>query len=580
MKVFPVKTNSSIYIKLLLSFIIVIMPVYAIGLAINISSSNYAKEDILKYMSAQVQYFSETFENEMQKTMGLQREFSNDPDLLRLSEFSAYDSLYDNLKRMDKVRSELSVIKNSSGFIEDVEVSIPLTGKTISVNNQIEDMDVNAYKRLKQAFAISYLRILNIGDMLYMNMYYPYIAADEDPLYAFSVKLSKTKIEDELERFLSYKDSYAFIFSADYSWNISNNKVNEKLTESLAKYLQAKDLQKVSDDHVLINIDGNRVLLNYRKSDFLGMIFVTCIPQDQVFGSLIRYRIWFWIISLFSLIVLAIFSFWVYGLIAKPINNFMWAFRKLENGDLSVVMSRKSNDEFKYLYDQFNKTAATLDTLIKEAYEQKIQVQRAELKQLQYQINPHFLYNSIHIIYRMAKKQDYNNIIKLSKHLGDYYQTITRSNTENISLEMERKHIIDYISIQNIRFEGRIRADVCDLPHSLINFTVPKLILQPIVENAYGHGLKNKLEKGVLEVRFQEDEQYVNVIIEDNGDETGDRQIDDLRDRLASNDKRVENTGLLNIHKRIQIAFGYKSGLEIARSELGGLKVIVKIERK
>lgn len=577
MKKMLVKTKSSIYLKLLLSFIIIILPMYFIGLAINITSNNYAKNDIMNFQNMQVQYYIETFENEIKKAISLQRDFSTDPDLLRLSTLSTKTSNYDNVVSMEKVHTMLSIIKNSCSFIEDVEVSIPSIKKKISFNNQIDELDIREYTETKNAFAANYSRILNRNRMYLINMYYPYVSFDEDPMYVFSIHLSESMMKKAMDGFLKYEKSGALVISSNYNWYISNKRDSDMEIDGIISQIETIDFGGQASVQKEATFDGKEYLLTYKKSNYLDMIFILYVPQDQIFGTLYKYKIWLISISAFSLIVVILFSYWMYGLIKRPLDAFMKAFRCLEDGDMTVNINRDSNDEFKYLYDQFNKTVANLKILISEVYEQKIHAQKAELKQLQYQINPHFLYNTIYIIYRMAKKQDYDNILKLSKHLGDYYRNVVRSALEDIILETEINHIKDYIEIQNIRFEGRIKAIVNDLPQNYRSIMVPRLIIQPVVENAYEHGLKNKFCDGIIDISFYQDDNNTYIFVEDNGDETSDEQIYALQNALLSNDHSMENTGLINIHKRLQIKYGDKSGIAVSRSKLGGIKIEISI---
>lgn len=151
-------------------------------------------------------------------------------------------------------------------------------------------------------------------------------------------------------------------------------------------------------------------------------------------GPLDHYQVYLYLISLCALIVIILFSIYVYRIIHRPLSRLVRAFRKVESGDLQVELTYKSSDEFHYLYAQFNNMVAHLKKLIFEIYEQKIRTQQSELKQLQSQINPHFLYNSFYLLYRMTKAQDFENSTRFTKYLGDYFQYMTRNGSEEVPL--------------------------------------------------------------------------------------------------------------------------------------------------
>ena len=117
-------------------------------------------------------------------------------------------------------------------------------------------------------------------------------------------------------------------------------------------------------------------------------------------------------------------------------------------------------------------------------------MQNIELKQLQSQINPHFLYNSFFNIYRLAKDEDYENLTCFTQYLGSYYQYITRSASDEVSLLDEYNHAKTYCNIQQMRFHNRLELKMAPLPEAFAGYRVPRLIMQPIIENAFEHGLK------------------------------------------------------------------------------------------
>jgi two-component system sensor histidine kinase YesM len=129
-----------------------------------------------------------------------------------------------------------------------------------------------------------------------------------------------------------------------------------------------------------------------------------------------------------------IYSFSAYKFIHKPLLELVRAFHKVESGDLQVSINHDSDNEFGYLYKRFNDMVKNLNMLIDQVYNQKILMQRAELKQLQSQINPHFLYNSLFMINTMARIGD-DNLITFTKYLGEYFRFVTRNSSDNKPLQ-------------------------------------------------------------------------------------------------------------------------------------------------
>ncbi|WP_242856202.1 sensor histidine kinase [Ruminiclostridium josui] len=257
-------------------------------------------------------------------------------------------------------------------------------------------------------------------------------------------------------------------------------------------------------------------------------------------------------------------------------NELVKAFRKVENGDLKVTINHDSNNEFGYLFKSFNDMVKNLNMLIDQVYNQKILMQKAELKHLQSQINPHFLYNSFFMINTMARIGD-ENLVPFTKHLGEYFRFVTRNSMDNIPLEEEINHAKVYTEIQLMRFSKRLQIHFGECPPMYKDLKVPRLILQPIIENAFEHGLEKKKNGGLLLVNFEGNENELRIIVEDNGCDITDNELEKLQDLLEDNEKEIETTGTLNIHRRIRLVFGEESGLIISRSVIGGLKAVLKI---
>ncbi|MBO9599869.1 MAG: histidine kinase, partial [Cohnella sp.] len=210
-------------------------------------------------------------------------------------------------------------------------------------------------------------------------------------------------------------------------------------------------------------------------------------------------------------------------------------------------------------------------------YEEQLRLQQAELKQLQAQINPHFLYNTYFILYRLAKLQDNESIAQFSQYLGEYFQYITRNGVDNVSLEMEFRHAQTYAQIQNIRFKNRIRVEFEELREPYRSILVPQLILQPLLENAYMHGLEARRKAGLIRVAVGEENGMIRITVEDNGDKLTDEKLASLQASLLVQGAEHEYTGLLNVNRRLQLRFGSEYGVHVRRGELGGLSVTLSM---
>ena len=255
------------------------------------------------------------------------------------------------------------------------------------------------------------------------------------------------------------------------------------------------------------------------------------------------------------------------------------AFDHMEKNDFSYrIEVQNENDFFHSVYEKYNHMAETMQQYIETNLQQKILVSQSNLKQLQSQISPHFMYNSYYVLYRMIRRGDQENSLHLAEYLGSFYHYITRNADDEKHLSEEIEHAENYARIQKYRFRDNLHVEIAKPDECIADVYVPRLILQPILENAFkyayesGNGDPMRLELG-YEIRSDRD---FDIIIENSG-EISDETLQSLNEKLQSTDMQMETTAIININRRLKLYFGDKSGLLVGRSELGGLKVIVHV---
>jgi two-component system sensor histidine kinase YesM len=352
----------------------------------------------------------------------------------------------------------------------------------------------------------------------------------------------------------------------------SDDSVYKEILESYRKNSHAKPL------NFMDNIGNKKYLIAYRELGIKELTLITYTPESDVMGVLRKFNILF--IALFSvcLVVLLMFSFSVNLMIHKPIKKLMEAFKEFELNNLEFSIVNKSNNEFGYLYSGFNNMIRRIKQSIQQNYEQKLSMQQSELKQLQSQINPHFLYNSFFTINRMCKIGENEKLISFTQSLAGYYQFITRSDSVEVPLSKEYRHAMDYVEIQSIRFTNRVTVIADDLPKECHNLMVPRIIIQPVIENAFEHVFEKNVAQGIIRIEVTLKEDVLTIGIQDNGPPLDDSVLNELQRKLLNPSEVEQKTGIINVSRRIQLKFGEGSGLFITRGEYGGVKVNIIIK--
>lgn len=254
-------------------------------------------------------------------------------------------------------------------------------------------------------------------------------------------------------------------------------------------------------------------------------------------------------------------------------------FRRAETGDLSVSEEIGGSDEIAVLDQQFNRMLGKLDQLIKTSYVQKLENKEAQLKNLQLQINPHFLYNTLETISSIAAVKQVFVVCDICGKLGEIFRySLGKDYGEMVPLEQEMKHIKNYMFIQEIRHGNRLQV-FYNIDVDAAHVYIPRFILQPIVENAISHGLGNLTSVGTLEISAFEKNDRLYIQIEDDGEGMDQEKVAEIV-RFINTAKPVEgkkNIGIRNVNQRIKLACGEQYGIIIERTPYQGSRFTIQL---
>ncbi|WP_339325169.1 histidine kinase [Paenibacillus sp. FSL W8-0194] len=554
-------------------YVVVILPIILLGVYLYNWSYKNASEEISRNALAQLSSYLE----------GLNREIEwleiQQFDILQESELHKIAITWEKMDSAEKRSSvnyllhRLTSIKNSSPYIKDIYVHIHSIDKTISASNAVRALDRQRYEEIRSIGERSGSRLVRQGDSLQLTASKYGGKNDEDPLYLVQIELDNDKLKDSMGPLGAYPESGSILIAEAAGFTLSSTGTPQGLPE---EWIQAaKDLD---DSTMLLDIGGREYHFNIAHSDKLGLSLVSYLPEGTVRRPLIKFNLWAWVFAVTSVFAIVVYAFSTYRYVHRPLLSLVQSFRRMEGGTLDIPIRHEQKDEFGYLYDRFNQMLVKLQTLIDQDFKQKLMMQKAELKQLQSQIKPHFLYNSFFILNSLAKTGDTDRIELFTIMLGEYYRFIARNGEDHVTLSEEIKHARMYTEIQQLRFSRRIRVQFDELPEAMRRIKVPRLIVQPMIENAYEHSLENMPNEGFLRVTFEHTDAECLIKVEDNGDSIDDAGLEALQHRVSGPAESHEMTGIMNIHRRILLTYGEGSGLFLSRSKLGGLEAAIRIK--
>lgn len=374
-------------------------------------------------------------------------------------------------------------------------------------------------------------------------------------------------------------DNSAEIFICDSSGKIISHSDKNKIGKSIINEPYAEKVLSDKKGHNYVqyknSIDKVAIYSTIGRHDWK---IIKTISTDYLYEEINTIQKYFIIGGMIYGFVIIIFMIVFSIRYTEPMIKMMGVIKKAEQGDLTVRTEVNSNDEIGQLGDGLNNMIGEMQILIDRLVMEEQEKKNVELEALHAQINPHFLYNTLNTIKWMAKIQGNKSVSKAITALIKLLRTSINLGKDMISLREEIDYVKNYMVIQRLRFNEAITMNFV-IDEECLDFTVPKLILQPIVENSIIYGIEDESLELNIEIKVLKD--INNLIIEISDDGPGiESEIMKNIFKSSTDKNRFSKVGLNNVNQRIKLYYGNEYGVKI-ETELGkGTKVIVMLPRK
>ena len=320
--------------------------------------------------------------------------------------------------------------------------------------------------------------------------------------------------------------------------------------------------------------NGTRYRLICHRSSISDIALGMYYPESQIMAPIHNIRLWVYIAFPISLVTALFFIVSAHRNFIRPVHTLVRAMENVRDGDFSVRIEEKKTEELGFIYGQFNNMVEKTDMLIKDVYLARLSYQQAQLRFLQSQINPHFLFNCLNLIYQMSMARDFESASQMALCLGKYYRSALRSKRDIITLREEMESIEVFIKIQCMRFPEKL-SYVVELNDDTLNALIPRLLIQPLVENAFLHGFEDMDRQGTVRVCGKKSDKGLILFVEDDGKGMSDEEMAALNQSLAAAGDEISGEGLANPNQRLKLRFGKDAGIELMHAEPSGM--IVKV---
>lgn len=567
--------KSSLSKKLILYFLIVIITIASINLWVSFKSVKLVKKEVLDSYSNSLHLLSEELTNILLDKETVANLLVNDQDILAL-----------NQSPPDKVSWEYMEVYKKLQFIQD----------TTALKSHIMVFLFNKQSLFSSIYGTSYIDNGYNFDSFFLNAQnsqwiYRYSSIENNYVLSYykSPFYNKengvlTYIEiniNEIQRILgnlTIQDNGTIFLTDEKGFSVFSKQQIPIDTERVLNSIKKSNKDNGIIDH---EYNYNRLKIIYKKMPTTNLTLAMALPVENIMKPIKQTQFLIAIIVIFSIFLAVAFTLVSYKQILHPINQLVEGMREASLGNFKIQLKHNYKHETGFMLDQFNLMVKEIDTLVKEVYENKSNYHQSQLKLLQSQINPHFLYNCLNFIYQMCVLEETEGASKMSLYLGKYFRFATKSDQNLVTLKEELDNIHSYIKIQQMRYPGKINYSI-KLDEKIQNTVIPRLIVQPLVENAIIHGMETLIDSANIYIHAYLDNNTIIVVVEDDGIGITKEKAEEINKTL--DEMKLDKSGhaLNNTHWRLRLKFGENSGLYLLPRKPKGTiaKITIPLEKR
>ena len=329
----------------------------------------------------------------------------------------------------------------------------------------------------------------------------------------------------------------------------------------------SSEVPVVENEAVLAEVRNVSALVDSMLNEYIALEITSTAKMSRTLGLII-------IITAVAEVLIVIIAILIRNVTMKktakmvrnPIEKLEEVTAVLADGTLDARITDTEVTELRNLTKQVNTMADRLENMMTQSDKDAKRLRKAELRTLQAQINPHFLYNTLDAIVWKAEGGETEEVIGLTSSLSDFFRISLSSGADWIPVSQERKHIEGYLKIQQTRYRDIMKYEI-DIPEEIGNYYILKLLLQPLVENALYHGIKIKRGGGTIRVSGREENGYLLFSVKDTGCGMTPKQLEELNERIKKENPSVSEGGggfgLVNVNMRIRLYYNEPEGLKI-----------------
>jgi two-component system, sensor histidine kinase YesM len=359
-------------------------------------------------------------------------------------------------------------------------------------------------------------------------------------------------------------------------YHSNHSLIGEKAEGYLLDKIKASSVRSMEK-----KINQENILISYNKLTTAGLSVVGFLPVTELEQGIHSLRVITILLIFLACFLVFFFSYFLSSYFSKPIRNLSDSMQRVENEDFSVrVKDKNTNIEMDQLNTSFNSMVQKINDLIQKQYKTEILKRDVELKALLVQINPHFLYNTLEVVSGVAAANEVEQIEDITDSLGRMLRYNIDLHEDQVMIKEEVNYCNSYLSIMKSRYEGQVSFMV-DIDQEIENFIMPKMILQPLLENAIKYSVEQNTKQASIHLSIGMVENQINIVIEDNGvgfDPIKRKAFETYQNKPSIQFEEVTNIdhlGLKNVYARLKMNYGEDLRFTIDRTMEKGTRICI-----
>lgn len=557
--------------KIILIIIMLLLPILALYTISNQVSMNVIKREVQAFKMKDLTFAAKELNSNMINTEILAILLSDDIHIQNLRHSRLLLNAYERNEEILRVNERLRLLNVAGRWDTQYTIYVPESKVVVSTNPNVS-YDMETLKaNYTPAWDYRVMKVYNFSEERLVRHFVKHernIGELESAGLIVEVSFPTDSLVRNLDTFKTGGNGDPFLYHPRGDI-IANHTADHELIEELTPHLGASDMMQFENEIIYLN--GTQYLITSMSIPALGWYLIDYVTLEEIVQPIVFSRNLFYG-SVGLLLVLSIIAgYLLYRNVQRPIGMLMRGVQHLRAGDYSIRIKENPNNEFTFLFQRFNEMAVEIEQLIQKVYIEQLRSREANLKQLQSQINPHFLYNCFALIRSLTRLGKKESVMHLTMHLSKYYRYTTRVERSTDTLDSELQLIESYLEIQSLHIQHlSYRIDV---PAAMLTLEIPRLLLQPIVENAVLHGIELAENDGIISITGHQDGLFNRIYVEDNGVGMTAEQLQELQYKMLSPPDEKTGCALWNIRQRMLLQFGEQAGITFELREQGGLKV-------